>query len=209
MARVLINYATVEGQTARIATRIALQLRSCGHSVATRRVDKSEPYIELTSRLGTFDGVIVGASIHYGKHSSYLRALLKHCRAQLAERPGAFFSVSLSAGGPGAKPDAAQRYVNSFLRQVRWQPRQIATFAGALCYSKYGHFKRFLVVLFVRMAGGDTDTSHDYEYTDWKAVDRFAVDFAKHLPPVQHSDTEPKGTKRYASSTISAHPLYY
>ena len=63
-----------------------------------------------------------------------------------------------------AKPDLAQRYVNSFLRQVRWQPRQIATFAGALCYSKYGRFKRFLVVLFVRMAGGDTDTSHDYEY---------------------------------------------
>jgi menaquinone-dependent protoporphyrinogen oxidase len=199
MARVLIIYATVEGQAARVAARIALQLRNCGHSVATRRVDKSEPYTELTRQLGTFDAVIVGASIHYGKHSSYLRALLKRCRAELAARPSAFFSVSLSAGGPGAKPDAAQRYVNSFLRQVRWQPRQIATFAGALCYSKYGRFKRFLVVLFVRMAGGDTDTSHDYEYTDWKAVDRFAVDFAKHLPPVQHSDTEPKGAEAITS----------
>ena len=89
----------MEGQTARIATRIALQLRNCGHSVATHRVDKSEPYTELTSRLGTFDGVIVGASIHYGKHSSYLRTLLKHCRAKLAERPGAFFSVSLAFRG--------------------------------------------------------------------------------------------------------------
>lgn len=192
MARVLIIYATVEGQTARIATRIALQLRNFGHSVATHRVEKSERYTELASRLGTFDAVIVGASIHYGNHSSYLRALLKRCRAELAVRPSAFFSVSLSAGGPGANPDTARRYLQSFLIQAGWQPQQTATFAGALCYSKYNRFKRFLVLLFVRMAGGDTDTSRDYEYTDWEVVDRFAVDFAKHLRPIQHSNTESK-----------------
>ena len=28
--------------------------------------------------------------------------------------------------------------------------------------------------LIVGAAGGDTDTSRDYEYTDWQAVDRFA-----------------------------------
>ncbi|HEU0200451.1 MAG TPA: flavodoxin domain-containing protein, partial [Burkholderiaceae bacterium] len=91
-------------------------------------------------------------------------------------------SVSLSAGGPGAKPEAARRYVRDFLRQVGWQPALTATFAGALPYSKYGTFKRWLVLLFVRLAGGETDASRDYEYTDWSAVDRFATDFARLLP---------------------------
>ena len=27
--------------------------------------------------------------------------------------------------------------------------------------------------------GGDTDTSRDYEYTEWAAVDRFAVEFVE------------------------------
>jgi menaquinone-dependent protoporphyrinogen oxidase len=34
-------------------------------------------------------------------------------------------------------------------------------------------------------AGGDTDTSRDYEYTDWEAVERFAMDFAARLHPVR------------------------
>ncbi len=30
-------------------------------------------------------------------------------------------------------------------------------------------------------AGGDTDTTRDYEYTDWSAVNKFALDFSKNL----------------------------
>jgi menaquinone-dependent protoporphyrinogen oxidase len=33
--------------------------------------------------------------------------------------------------------------------------------------------------LIVGYAGGDTDTTRDYEYTDWDAVERFAAVFAK------------------------------
>jgi menaquinone-dependent protoporphyrinogen oxidase len=32
-----------------------------------------------------------------------------------------------------------------------------------------------------RKEGGPTDTSRDYEYTDWEAVDRFADAFAAKL----------------------------
>jgi len=28
-------------------------------------------------------------------------------------------------------------------------------------------------------AGGDTDTSRDYEYTDWNALSRFTVQFVR------------------------------
>jgi menaquinone-dependent protoporphyrinogen oxidase len=170
MARVLIFYATTEGHTARVAERIAKRLRDKGHRVESQRADASRTSLDLER----YETVIVGAPVHYGRHPGHLRSLLRKHRAALAARPGAFFSVSLSAGGPGAKPQAARRYVENFLRQVGWQPQLTEAFGGALQYSEYGAFKRLLVIAFVGLAGGDTDTSRDYEYTDWEAVDRFA-----------------------------------
>jgi menaquinone-dependent protoporphyrinogen oxidase len=35
--------------------------------------------------------------------------------------------------------------------------------------------------MIVGIAGGDTDMTQDYEYTDWNAVDRFADEFAQRL----------------------------
>lgn len=179
MPRALILYATTEGQTARIAERIAQTLRDRGHA--------AEIFSAKEARAGPdaarYDGVIVGASIHYGRHPGYLRRLVRSHRAALEARPSAFFSVSLSGGGPGAKPEAARRYLEVFLRQTGWHPQQTATFAGALPFSRYGAFKRLLMILFVGLGGGDTDTSRDHEYTDWNAVERFADAFAQRLRP--------------------------
>ena len=171
MARVLILYATVEGHTARVAARIAQHLRKRVHAVELRRAETARARLDLAG----FDAVIVGASVHYGRHPGHLRALLRQHGAELAARRGAFFSVSLSAR---TKPPAAQRYSKNFLRQVGWQPQHTAAFAGALPYSKYAPWKRLLMIAFVGFAGGDTDTSRDFEYTDWEAVDRFADGFA-------------------------------
>ncbi len=175
MSRILILYATTEGHTARIAERIAQRLRQIGHTVETQRADAVPAGLDPAA----YDGVILGASIHYGRHPRYLRALVRRHRAALASRPSAFFSVSLSAGGPGAKPKAAQRYLETFLHQAGWRPPQTTTFAGALQYSRYGMFKRMLMRMIVGMAGGDTDLTRDSEYTDWDAVERFADAFAQ------------------------------
>ena len=177
MSTVLIAYATTEGHTARIAERIAQALRGRGHAVETRRAADCRTPLQPEK----YDGVIVGASIHYGRHPGHLRSLVRAHRSALETRPSAFFSVSLSAGGPGAKPDAARGYVELFLRQTRWNPDLTATFAGALQFSKYGPFKRLVMVAFVGLAGGDTDTSRDYEYTDWDDVNRFSEGFARRL----------------------------
>jgi menaquinone-dependent protoporphyrinogen oxidase len=176
----LILYATTEGHTARIAERIAQRLRGKGRRVEMHRADAVPESLEPAG----YDGVIVGSSIHYGHHPNFLRALVRRFRAALTAQPSAFFSVSLSAGGPGAKPEAARRYLETFLRQVDWHPAQTATFAGALQYSKYGVFKRLLMRMIVGIAGGDSDMTQDYEYTDWNAVDRFADEFAQRLKQV-------------------------
>lgn len=177
MPRVLILYATTEGQTARIAERIARWLRDKGHVVETQQADAVSADLNPVS----YDGVIVGASIHYGHHPAYLRALVRRQRAALTSRPSAFFSVSLSASGSGARTETAQRYLETFLRRVDWHPPQTATIAGALQYSKYGIFKKPVMRLIARMVGNDTDTTRDYEYTDWDAVARFTDAFAQRL----------------------------
>ena len=128
-----------------------------------------------------YDAVMVGASIHYGHHPAYLRALIRKHRDVLAARPCAFFSVSLSAGGPRPKPAAAQRYLDKFLRKTGWQPQLTASFAGALKYSLYGPIKRRVMIVFMTLGGGETDTSQDYEYTDWNAVERFAHAYVQSL----------------------------
>ena len=180
MARILILYSTVEGHTARIAERIARRLEGKGHVAAIHLLDAGASRLP---DLAACDAVMVGASIHYGRHPRILRTLVRGQCAALAGRPSALFSVSLSAGGPGAKPAAAQRYLDRFLRETGWRPPLSASFAGALQYSKYGPLKRLVMICFVGLAGGNTDTSRDYEYTEWNAVERFADDFALRLKP--------------------------
>jgi menaquinone-dependent protoporphyrinogen oxidase len=175
MPRILLLYATTEGQTARIAERIAHKLRETGHSVEVLPADTAQ------AQPAAYDGVMVGASIHYGHHPAYLRTLIRRHRDVLAARPCAFFSVCLSAGGPRPKPAAAQRYLDKFLRQTGWQPQLTASFAGALKYSLYGPIKRRVMIVIVGLGGGNTDTSQDYEYTDWDAVVRFAEAYAQRL----------------------------
>jgi len=177
MTRILLLYATTEGQTALIAERIARTLREKGHTVDMLPADTMQPPLDPSA----YDGVIVGASIHYGHHPAYVYALVRRHRDALAARPCAFFSVSLSAGGLRPKPAAAQRYLDKFLRKTGWQPQLTISFAGALKYSLYGPIKRRVMIVFMTLGGGETDTSRDYEYTDWNAVERFAEVYAQRL----------------------------
>ena len=56
-----------------------------------------------------------------------------------------------------------------------------ASFAGAVKYSLYGPIKRRVMIVFVGLGGGETDTSRDYEYTDWEAEEHFAGGYAQRL----------------------------
>ena len=163
MPSALILYASVEGHTELIARRIAAELRRRGHEVDMVPAGRAPDF-------SAYDGVVVGASVHYGHHPASLARLLR--AARLATPKSAFFSVSL-----GAK----ERYATRFLRRARWQPQLVAVFAGALKYSMYAPLKKLVVRAFAAVAGHDTDTSRDYEYTDWQAVDGFATAFSERL----------------------------
>lgn len=174
MAHILLLYSSHDGQTQRIAARMADVLTGAGHEAVL--CSASAP--DVGREIGLSDGVIVGAAVRYGRFARRLESVVEGRRQLLAALPNAFFAVCLSAGGPGAKPEVARGYVDDFTRRTGWLPDDTAAFAGALRYREYNPLIRLMMRLVVGHAGGDTDTTRDYEYTDWSAVERFAARFA-------------------------------
>src|SRR5215204_7246700 len=86
MFRVLIPYGTTEGLTARISEYVAEVVR--GHEADT---------VDLKGSVGPepddYDAVIVGASIHMGKHEVYVLDFVRENRETLERLPSAFFTV--------------------------------------------------------------------------------------------------------------------
>ena len=174
MSRILILFSSHDGQTRRIASRVGEVLARAGHETVLRFAGEPGPRAAIEAS----DAVIVGAPIRYGHYPKRFEALVREHLAALRARPNAFFSVCLTAGGPGAKPAVASGYVRDFVERTGWQPGDTAILAGALLYRKYNPFIRLMMRFIVGRAGGETDTSRDYEYTDWDAVERFATRFA-------------------------------
>ena len=175
MTTVLIAYGTTEGQTAKIAGVIVDVMQDLGHPAEA--VDVTT----LGDRVPDgFDAVIIGASIHMGKHDKHVVQFVRKNHDTLARVRSAFFSVSLAAHGDAQE---AQGYVERFVEETGWRPDKIALFGGALLYTHYGFIKRHMM----KKIAGDKpghlglDTSRDYVYTEWDAVKRFAEHFADTL----------------------------
>jgi menaquinone-dependent protoporphyrinogen oxidase len=175
MSKIYIPYGSTEGQTARIAEYIADVIRHHG--------DEAEPVDVKHARdpgVGGYDGVIVGASIHMGKHDKHAVDFVQQNRDTLDRIPSAFFSVSLSAHGD---TEEAEGYVEQFEQETGWRPASIALFGGALLYTRYGFIKRHMMKKIAEDKPGNlgTDTSRDYIYTEWDGVQRFTEDFLAKL----------------------------
>jgi menaquinone-dependent protoporphyrinogen oxidase len=191
MARLLIVYGTSEGQTRKIAGRIADVARELGHQADV--VDSAAGTVP--ARLDQYQAVVVAGSVHVGKHQASLARFVRGSAAGLARLPTAFFSVSLSATGsdlPGAR-----RCADAFLRETGWTPSTVRLTAGALMYSRYGLLTRWIMRRIARKAGHETDPSRDYEYTDWAKLRADVEEFLLAAVPAEGTRTgELAGTAR-------------
>jgi len=175
MLSFLVLYGTGEGQTAKVAARIADSIEHRGHEATTIDIEELPAEFSLTE----FDAVLIGSSIHVGTHNQHIREFVGANKDTLMTRPTAFFQLSLSSAvdDPDRRAEAAG-YVDTLLEESDWHPDRIGLFGGALRYSKYGFLKRLMMKRIAREATGDVDTSQDFEYTDWGEVEDFANDFA-------------------------------
>jgi menaquinone-dependent protoporphyrinogen oxidase len=176
MAKILIVYGTSQGQTAKVAGRIKEVLAANGHSVDLFDVRK----VPLSVIPRNFDAVLIGASVHVGGYQSDLKKWVKGHSVELKSVTSGFFSVCL---GVLQKEASVQKEITKiledFFKTCLWQPQARVVFAGALAYSKYNFLVKWWMKRIAEKSGGDTDTSRDYEYTDWSAVSRFALDFSR------------------------------
>jgi menaquinone-dependent protoporphyrinogen oxidase len=176
--KLLFVYGTAEGHTRTIVERMA--------DVANLNNAEVEVFdsAALTRPLAnpSWDGIIVGGSVHQGQHQMALRAFVLDNLALLNEVPSAFFSVSLSAAVKEAShQEEARCYLTTFLNDVAWQPVLTECFAGALKHSEYDYFRRMVLSLLARQLEPGIVQAQDVSYTDWAAVDAFVKDFMRRV----------------------------
>jgi menaquinone-dependent protoporphyrinogen oxidase len=171
MANVLVVYATEQGQTEKIARHIARTLVLAGHEVELVDADRHTD----TPNFGRFDVVVLGAPIHARGYPRSLVRFVRRHRVALESVRAVFFSVGLAVASRTTDGRAQTlEVVERFVKQTGFRPARVELFAGALLYTKYNPLLRFVMRRIAAHEGGDTDTSRDYEYTDFAAVERFA-----------------------------------
>jgi menaquinone-dependent protoporphyrinogen oxidase len=184
MRDVLVFYATTDGQTRRIAERIASDMRARGFN--SRTIDVINPDGERVE-WDNVRGVILGASLHAGRHQHAAAAFAKAFRHRLNMYPSAFFSVSLSAGSAHPEEvETATQLAREFPAAAGWKPSEIACFAGRLAYTHYGWLTRQVMKHIAKKEGGPVDTTRDHELTDWDAVARFTTRMAGEIENAEH-----------------------
>jgi menaquinone-dependent protoporphyrinogen oxidase len=169
MTQILVAYSTVDGHTLMICRRIRDLLESDGHSVTLSEIGK-----EATADAATYDKLVVGASIRYGRHREEVYEFVEAHRRSLEQRPNAFFSVNVVARKPGKDTPEGNPYVQRFCRRTRWIPNELGVFAGKIEYSKYGLLDRYLIRFIMWLTKGPTDLHSSVEFTNWSQVDAFA-----------------------------------
>jgi len=175
VSQILISYGTSYGHTEKVVRRMSQVLQNHGHLVSAYRADLLPPDL----RVGTYDACIVAGSVISGRHQRYLLNFVRQHAAELNATTSACISVSGSARDA---PEQARRCADSFLRDAGWRPTFIYCVAGAMAFTRYNWLLRLIMKLISRSHGGPTDTSRDYDLTDWTALDRFTAQLAEAVP---------------------------
>jgi menaquinone-dependent protoporphyrinogen oxidase len=167
-----VFYATTEGQTRRIAERLVAIFRENGFTSHAFNVALSEAdNVDWTH----VRAAVVGASLHGHRHQRSAEMFVREHAAELNAHPSAFFSVSLAtASSTTAEREAASQIAARLPARAAWHPAKVVCVSGRLAYTQYGLVTRFIMKQIARRRSAPTDTSRDYEFTNWDDVARLA-----------------------------------
>lgn len=168
MSKILVIYSTTDGHTRHICERLQQVMDQRGHTTTVTPLAQADAL-----DLSTYDKVVIGASIRYGKHQPAVAQFIERHQSLLEGKPNAFFSVNIVARKPEKNQPHTNPYLIKFLRQISWKPKLLGVFAGRLDYPSYAVFDRFMIRLIMRMTHGPTDPHAVIEFTDWKQVEAF------------------------------------
>lgn len=171
--KILICYATTEGQTRKIARHIADTAVDKGHAVELLPVPEATD-IDLKR----FNRVILAASVHIGHYQDSICRFAEARATELSDMPSLFLSVSLAAAGHEAEDwRALDHILEDFLTATGWTPEKTAQIAGAYLPSQLDILRRFVLGRIVAKKDPGHDVREDKEYTDWPALDALMDDW--------------------------------
>jgi menaquinone-dependent protoporphyrinogen oxidase len=172
---VLILFSSRFGDSKTVAQAVAQRLEHDGITSQLRPLEQAQ-----TVDVHAFSAAVLVASIRYGHfHKSLLAFVARHA-SWLQETCSGFVSLSLTARKADKRSPQTNAYTRKFLAKARllgWMPAHCEAVAGALRYPRYHLMDRLCIQLIMRITGGETDASREYEYTDWAQVEGFAAAF--------------------------------
>lgn len=189
MARILIVYESKYGQTEKIARFIFDRMVKQGHSLNLLNLSDKD-FVSPAS----YDGIVVGSGLYMRRYPKSLQKWVRTNALTLNRKPTAFFTVCLAVLQNDLKVQRDLRLIaNNFFKQTAWYPKRREIFGGALSYLKYGWLTKQLMSYIGRASGRDTDTSRNYEYTNWQDVGQFSDEFSNSLQaaPVRGREIHP------------------
>jgi menaquinone-dependent protoporphyrinogen oxidase len=178
MKHVLIAYVSHGGQTEKIARSMSDALVQAGHRTELLDLQRAGREIDWSQ----FDASVLAAPIYAAGYPRPAIRFARRHRQQLNRIPSVFVSVGLAVASRTHDGRAQTRaVVDRFVARTGLRPARVELVAGSLLYSRYNFLKRYVMQRIARVEGGDTDTSRDYEYTDWAALARFMAELGRDL----------------------------
>lgn len=168
MTNIIIIYSTTDGHTREICSYLEQVVEALGSQVALVDIDDADEV-----DLKPFDMIVIGASIRYGKHDKKIYKFIERNLTILEDKANAFFSVNVVARKPAKRQPDTNPYLKKFLKEITWQPKTLAVFAGKIDYPRYSFWDRNIIRLIMWMTKGPTDPTVTIDYTDWKQVEDF------------------------------------
>ena len=166
MFKTLIIYSTTDGQTIKICEKLAKD--SFNNNVKLCSLKDL-----IGENLNSYNKIIIGASIRYGKHNPDVLEFVKSNINILNKVKTAFFSVNVVARKKEKNTPSTNPYVIKFIKQTNWKPTNIGVFAGKVDYPSYRFFDKYIIRFIMWLTKGPTDVSKSYEFTNWDEVKEF------------------------------------
>jgi menaquinone-dependent protoporphyrinogen oxidase len=175
--KIMIVYATTEGQTRKVARYVFDWLAGAGHAAELIPAAEAEGLDP-----SGFDGVAVAGSVHGGKYQAELLDWAKSAVRDLAKVPTLFLSVSLTAAGKDEGDwEGLRGCVDRFARETGWTPARVEHVAGAFRFSEYDFFKSWAMRWIAAERDDTVKAGEDKEYTDWEALGALLKDWTDGL----------------------------
>ena len=168
MSGSLIIYSSTDGQTKIICEKIK-NFSKNSESIKLISLEEANDF-----NLQSYEDIIIGASIRYGKHNKNLYKFISSNKETLEKKRSTFFSVNVVARKPEKNTPETNPYMKKFLKISNWKPDKLGVFAGKVNYPNYGFFDKYIIRLIMFITKGPTDTSKSFEFTDWSKVEDFA-----------------------------------